>query len=258
LDISADRVNYRNLKILELVDTFKFESFFDATTIEFNRESADMTTSDISYTLYIAENKRHECPKLVIKIIDQEVHALIDTGCELSIMNEHLYNKLRHEGLKCFELPTQHVNLLSAFNRKSNRIKKQAMLDLNIGNSTINQIMLLSPQLLTDAILGLDFLVEYKAVIDFAERSITLKINDEEVNIEFKCIEETNVLEEQSSENQFHSFGLVSYFPQHITSTTADQSQYPTRTVVTERGDTLARDVERPTSGRKQHKGQHS
>jgi hypothetical protein len=104
------------LEILELVDTFKFENFFDATTIDFNRESADMTTGDISYTLYIAENKRHECPKLVIKIIDQEIHALIDTGCELSIMNEHLY-KLRHEGLKCFELPTQHVNLVSASSR---------------------------------------------------------------------------------------------------------------------------------------------
>jgi histone acetyltransferase (RNA polymerase elongator complex component) len=57
---------------------------------------------------------------------------LIDTGCELSNMNEHLYNRLRHEGLKCFELPTQHVKLVSAFNKKSHRVKKQAMLDVNI------------------------------------------------------------------------------------------------------------------------------
>jgi len=55
---------------------------------------------------------------------------LIDTGCELSIMNEHLYNRLRHEGLKCFELPTQHVNFLSAFNKESNMVKQQAMLDV--------------------------------------------------------------------------------------------------------------------------------
>jgi len=52
---------------------------------------------------------------------------------------------LRHEGLKCFELPTQHVNLLSAFNKKSNRVKKQAMLDVSIGDFKINQIVLLSP-----------------------------------------------------------------------------------------------------------------
>jgi hypothetical protein len=69
----------------------------------------------------------------MIKILDQDIFALVDTGCELSIMNEHLYNRLRHEGLKCFELPTQHVNLLSAFNIKSNRVKKQAMLPVKIG-----------------------------------------------------------------------------------------------------------------------------
>jgi hypothetical protein len=257
LDISADRINYRNLDTVERDDTFKFESFFEAASIEFNRELADRTTGDVSYTLYIAEGKHHECPKLVIKIIDQEVHALIDTGCELSIMNEHLYNKLRHEGLECFELPTQHVNLLSPFNKKSNRVKKQAMLGLNIGDFEINQIMLLSPQLLTDAILGLDFLVDYKATIDFAERSITLQINNEAVKIEFIGIKETNALDEKSSEDQFLSFGLVPSIPQNITSSTADQSQCPTRTVITERSDTLARDAERPAKGRKEYKGQH-
>ena len=92
---------------------------------------------------------------------------------------------MRHEGLKCFELPTQHVNLLSAFNKKSNRVKKQAMLDVNIGDFKINQIILLSPQLLTDAILGLDFLVDHHAVINFAERSITLKTNGECTKIGF-------------------------------------------------------------------------
>jgi len=122
-------------------------------------------TDDINYTLYISENRRHEFPKLLIKILDQDIFALIDTGCEFSFMNEHLYKRLRHEGLKCLELPTQHVNLLSGFNKKSNRIKKQAMLDVNIGEFKINQIVLLSPQLLTDAILGLDFLVDYYAVI---------------------------------------------------------------------------------------------
>jgi predicted aspartyl protease len=131
----------------------------------------------MSYILYIADDRRHKCPKLLIKILGQEIFALIDTGCELSIMNEHLYSRLWHEGLKCFELPTQQVNLLSAFNKKTNRFKKQAMLDVKIGDFKINQIVLLSPQLLIDTILGFDFLVEYKAVINFAERSITLKIN---------------------------------------------------------------------------------
>jgi len=88
------------LNILELVKTFEFEKILELTTVNISGESTDNTaTDDVSYTLYIAENRRHECPKLLIKILDQNIFALIDTGCELSIMNEHLYNRLRHEVL---------------------------------------------------------------------------------------------------------------------------------------------------------------
>jgi hypothetical protein len=254
-NIKADRINDGNLNILELVKTFEFEKFFKLTTVDISGESTDNTaTGDNSYTLYIAENRRHECPKLVIKILDQEIFALIDTGCELSIMNEHLYNRLRHEGLKCFELPTQHVNLLSAFNKKSNRVKKQAMLDVKLGDFKINQIVLLSPQLLTDAILGLDFLVEYEAVINFAERSIALKINGENTKMEFIGIKETtNALEESSSENQFHSFALVPSFTLKLPSLTAESGQYPTEPIVTGEDDTLVKNEER---GSERNKGQ--
>jgi hypothetical protein len=126
------------------------------------------------------------------------------------------------------------VNLLSAFNKKSNRFEKQAMLDVKIGDFKINQIVLLSPQLLTDAILKLDFLVDYKAVTDFAERSITLKINGEYTKTEFTGIKETtNALEESSSENQVHSFGIVPNFPRKLPSLRADSGQYSTENIVT-------------------------
>jgi hypothetical protein len=172
------------------------------------------------------------------KIINQNFRPgdiCFDTGCELSLMNEHLHNRLRHEGPQCFELSTQHVNLLSAFN-KSNRVKKQAMLDISISDFKINQIVLFSPQLLTDAILGLDFL-DYHAVINFADRSITLKTDGECAKIGLTGIKETtNNLEgteDSSSENKFRSFGLVSNFPRKLPSLTADPDQHPTDPIVT-------------------------
>ena len=244
---NVDR-NFRN--ILELVETFEFEKFFELTTVDTKENSDDnAATDEISYTLYIAENRRHECPRLLIKIVEQEIFALVDTGCELSIMNEHLYNRLRHEGLKCFELPTQHVNLLSAFNKKSNRVKKQAMLDVHIGDFSVQQIVLLSPQLLTDAILGLDFLVDHNAVINFAERSITLTIHDECTKIKFTGIKEaTNELGcvEESPSDQFHSCGLMSNFPRKPL--TADTGQHPTEHIVTGSEDTLVKNGEGETS----------
>jgi hypothetical protein len=75
------------------------------------------------------------------------------------------------------ELPTQHLNLVTAFNERSRRIRKQALLEIQIGGSAVDQVVLLSPQLLTDAILGRDFLVDHAAEISFPDRTISLKIN---------------------------------------------------------------------------------
>jgi len=65
----------------------------------------------------------------------EEVSALLDTGCELSILNGQLYNKLLLLGLNCLELPTQRLNLVSAFSERSKRIRKQALLEIQIGDS---------------------------------------------------------------------------------------------------------------------------
>jgi len=260
-DVKINRNVDGNLKeILELVREFEVEKFFKLATVDISEEPTDSAATDeVSYTLYIAEGKRHECPKLLVKIVDQEIFALIDTGCELSIMNEHLYNRLRHEGLNCLELPTQHVNLLSAFNKKSNRVKKQAMIEVSIGDSKINQIVLLSPQLLTDAILGLDFLVDYNAVINFAEQSITLKINGECTKINFigikKTTDELDCVED-SSEDLFRNFGLVSDFPRKLLSLTTDRGQHPTDPSVTARGDALVEDEKGETIVSKKYKEQ--
>jgi hypothetical protein len=127
------------------------------------------------------------------------------------------------------------------------------MLDLSIGDFKINQIVLLSPQLLPDAILGLDFLVDYHAVINFAEQSITFKIDGECTKICFIGIKETTnslggIEESSSSENQFCSFGLVSNFPRKQLSLTADSGQHPTDPIVTVNEDALVRNEKGGTS----------
>jgi len=44
-------------------------------------------------------------------------------------------------------------------------------------------------------------------------------------------------IEEASSENQFHNFGLVPDFPCKLLSLTADRGQHPTDPIVTVNGD---------------------
>ena len=82
----------------------------DAATVELDKT--------VSHMLCIAESKRHECPKLKIIFGGENISALLDKGCEMSIINEQLYNKLRLLGFNCLELPTQHLSLVSAFNEE--------------------------------------------------------------------------------------------------------------------------------------------
>jgi len=192
----ANRKSERNadpnmIEIRHLVENFNIGKFYKLLANEGEVENLDVTDI-IIYTLCISERRRHECPKLRIKIAGEEIEALIDTGYQMSILNEYLYDKLKHAGLKCLELPTQHVNLVSAFNDKTKRVKKQTFLDVNIGSTKLDQVVLLSAQLLTEGILGIDFLIKYEAEISFPERRITLRVKDEVFNFQFASVRETS------------------------------------------------------------------
>jgi hypothetical protein len=74
-------------------------------------------------------------------------------------MNEDLYERIKQRGNKYLELPTQHLTLVSAFNDKSRRVKRQIFVPVKLGTVVIDHVFLVSPQLLTSAILGVDFLL---------------------------------------------------------------------------------------------------
>jgi hypothetical protein len=128
-------------KTLHLTDKFNVRKFYELTVNEEEKDYYEIT-DDINYTLYIAESRRHECPKPKIKITEEEIQVLIDTECKMSILNENLCNKLKHAVLKCPELPTQHVNLVSVFNNMSKNAKKPAFLEVDIGSTMLEQVML--------------------------------------------------------------------------------------------------------------------
>ena len=112
-------------------------------------------------------------------------------------------------------MPTQNLNLVSAFNEKSNRIKRQALLEIQIGDSAVDQIVLLSPQLLTVTILGLDSLVDHAAEISFPNRKVSLEINEKSCRLEFQGAKEATRQEvaEASDKNQVRNFALSSTLP---------------------------------------------
>jgi hypothetical protein len=68
---------------------FKHNADFDYDEIHFGTES------EARYTYYIAEEKLQECRRITIKIGEEEVSAILDTGSELTVMNGNLYEKIK-------------------------------------------------------------------------------------------------------------------------------------------------------------------
>jgi hypothetical protein len=94
------------------------------------------------------------------------------------------------------------MNLVGAFNNKSKRVKKQALLEVNTIDTKLDQVVLLSAQLPTEAILGLDLLISYGTEISLPERRRTLRIDEELFNFEFTGAKEP-------SANIFCDLGLM-------------------------------------------------
>ena len=60
--------------------------------------------------------------------------AVLDTGCEASILSEELHNELKLNGVESLELATKNVVLVEAFSRKAHRVRKQIFLTLKFGD----------------------------------------------------------------------------------------------------------------------------
>jgi hypothetical protein len=142
-----------------MIDKFDASIFFKYKTNEWDGNKEWEDDNKIWYTYFIAEEKVHECPKMLVRIGGVEVLAILDTGCELTIMNQDLYKKIQREGNNYLELPTQHLTLVSAFNDKGKQVKKQMFVPITVGDVLIDQVVIISPQLITPAILGVDFLL---------------------------------------------------------------------------------------------------
>jgi hypothetical protein len=84
----------------------------------------------------------------------QQYSAILDTGCEVSIISEFMYRELKAKGVESIELPTQNVVLVGAFNKKEQRVRKQVYLTMKFGKVSIDHVFLVSEHLIAPMLIG--------------------------------------------------------------------------------------------------------
>jgi len=92
---------------------------------------------------------------------------VIDKGSQISLLTEEMYHKLISEGLESLELGVQGAVLVSAFENKTKSIRGKAKMQILVDEIVLNDIFLISSQLLTQALLYVDFCRMNNLIINF-------------------------------------------------------------------------------------------
>jgi hypothetical protein len=95
------------------------------------------------------------------------INAILDSGSEVNLLSERAYEKLIQSGVEIPVLPVEHVVLVTAFGKRSKRIKQQALSEFTVGNYRFESVFMVSSQLTNESIIGCQFLKEYGVSINF-------------------------------------------------------------------------------------------
>ena len=123
---------------------------------------------------------------------DKEVTDVADSGAEVCLMSERIYEEFILAGLHTMELTSEGAILITALGTRSKRIKKQVLLHFTLGTDSFEQNFLVCSQLIGPVILGANFFNEYGIVLDFKEQCLCYDMGGEVRKRPFEKFQETN------------------------------------------------------------------
>jgi hypothetical protein len=139
-------------------------------------EAADTkrTEEPESLVLFINEENLAKSPMVEISLTsDMRVKAILDSGSEVNLLAQSIYDKLLDSGMDVPTLPLENVVLVTAFGKRSSRVKRQAMIEFSIGNDLFEVNFFISQKLVNDAILGCHFMKENGVSLNFEKENFS-------------------------------------------------------------------------------------
>lgn len=122
----------------------------------------------------IKEN--YELVEVNVKICNKEFMLIIDTGSEVSVVNEKIIKELKVNNSKNLSIvPAQNISIVSATGIKHKKVNKQVILDVGFEKMELPIVFLIVDDLNTDLIVGCDFLKEIKGIVNFEEEKVVIK-----------------------------------------------------------------------------------
>ena len=122
------------------------------------------------------------CPKLTILIEGIEVKALLDTRSQITCISQEFYSNVFKSKPT---LPICGKVVKDATGDKTTRLKRQVLLDVKFGNSTVSLIFIIVPKLIKECIIGYDSLKGLKIPIDSSREELYMTKNHSDENVSY-------------------------------------------------------------------------
>lgn len=129
------------------------------------KEIVDNVTKEVDKKTSV-QPKCPLCPRVIISAFAVSISSLIDTGSQITAMSEIFYGYLKKYN-KIMELPVSNVLLFTAIGKKAAHVKKQILCEIKVGNFQCNSSFLIVPHLSNPVILGNDWLLENRAIVNY-------------------------------------------------------------------------------------------
>jgi hypothetical protein len=76
------------------------------------------------------------------------IRAILDSGSEVNLLSERVYDRLIKSGVEVPVLPLENIVLVTAFGRRSKKIRSQALVEFAVGRDVFEGVFMISSQLL--------------------------------------------------------------------------------------------------------------
>ncbi|KAG5886588.1 hypothetical protein JTB14_011300 [Gonioctena quinquepunctata] len=134
----------------------------------FNRDTENLLTDSDSE----AEEKAMVSPTIKIRVGEQEIETLLDSGSDVCAVSERFYDCLKREMPNIPILPVSNLSIAVAVGGRTQRVENQILLPIKIAEFDMDVICLVVPNLNCNVLLGSNWFFKCKAVIDFDKSTL--------------------------------------------------------------------------------------
>lgn len=133
-----------------------------------------------------AEKVRRELRVIQGRVAGKMVEVLVDSGSQISCVSERFVEELRNDNILTPRLPSGDASVVGAIGKKGQKVKDQVLLTFKVGPAVFDWACIVIPALNRNIILGSDWLVDHRAILNFAERKLVGSFGDEMVEVHFE------------------------------------------------------------------------